>query len=80
MEIKVIKVWFEDESIFIKTDPGDIKSSPLKWFPRLHGASKALLEDFTLSPFGIHWEQLDEDLSYSGFYHYQHQNNILEKK
>ena len=48
MEIKVIKVWFEDESIFIKTDPGDIKSSPLKWFPRLHGASKALLEDLYL--------------------------------
>jgi len=71
MEINVTKVWFENESIFIKTSTGDTKSHPLSWFPKLKNASQSLLERFTLSPFGIHWEELDEDLSYEGFFSYK---------
>ena len=69
MENKVVKVWFDDGRIYIKTTTGEEKSHPLSWFPKLQNATKAVLESFTLSPFGIHWEQL-EDLSFEGFFNY----------
>jgi hypothetical protein len=70
MENSVVKVWFENGYIFIKTTSGEEKSHSLNWFPKLKNAKKAVLENFTLSPFGIHWEQLDEDLSFDGFFNY----------
>ncbi|REG77491.1 DUF2442 domain-containing protein [Algoriphagus antarcticus] len=70
MEHNIINVWFEDDKIFIQTSNGEKRSHPLNWFPKLQKASKEVLESFTLSPFGIHWEKLDEDLSYEGFFTY----------
>lgn len=70
MAIKVVKVWFDNGLIYIKTADGEEKNHPLSWFPKLKNTTKAVLENFTLSPFGIHWEQLDEDLSFEGFFHY----------
>jgi len=33
---------------------------PLAWFPRLKRATPAEREGLEISPFGIHWEALDE--------------------
>ncbi|MGY3055743.1 hypothetical protein ACVWYG_003964 [Pedobacter sp. UYEF25] len=68
MENESFRVWFEDEKIFIQTGSGEKKSHPLSWFPKLQNASREAFENFTLSPFGIHWEELDEDLSFKGFF------------
>ncbi len=70
MEHNISKVWFEDDKIFVQTKNGEKRSHPLCWFPKLQKASKEALESFTLSPFGIHWEKLDEDLSFDGFFTY----------
>jgi len=78
-ENNITKVWFENESIFIKTNTGDIKSYPLSWLPKLQNAPQAPLESFTLSPLGIHWEELHEDLSYDGFFHYTNQHTVNKK-
>jgi len=67
-------IWFQDESIFIKMPLGEQHSMPLKWFPRLLNASPAEREKFELSPFGIHWPDLDEDLSFEGFFTYSPPN------
>ncbi|MDN3585525.1 DUF2442 domain-containing protein [Pedobacter aquatilis] len=80
MENNISKVWVENDKIHIKTNMGEVKSHPLDWFPRLKNAPKELLENFTLSPFGIHWEELDEDLSFEGFFNFTSQSSILEKK
>jgi hypothetical protein len=39
---------------------------PLAWFPRLQDASPEQLENCELSPYGLHWEDLDEDISVAG--------------
>jgi hypothetical protein len=39
---------------------------PLGWFPRLLNAAAAQLEAFTLTPRGLHWDDLDEDISVDG--------------
>ncbi|QTP57032.1 DUF2442 domain-containing protein [Billgrantia sulfidoxydans] len=41
-------------------------SCPLEWFPRLHSASQGQLDNVELSPLGIHWPDVDEDISTSG--------------
>ena len=56
---KLKKVWFDEENIFIETEEGEKRSHPLRWFPKLQNASKKEQNLYRLSPFGIHWEDLD---------------------
>ena len=65
------KIWFDDERIFLRTKEGKLQSMPLAWFPRLQRASSEQRNNFTLSPYGIHWEELDEDLSFEGFFKFK---------
>lgn len=39
---------------------------PLTWFPHLLHATREQLENCELSPYGLHWEELDEDISVAG--------------
>ena len=71
-----IKVWFEDNQIFIKTESGEKKSHPLSWFPKLLNASEEDRKAYSISPFGIHWEKIDEDLSFEGFFSFSKQQLI----
>lgn len=68
--ISAKKVWFEADRIHILTTTGKEASHPLEWFPKLLNASDDERNQFELSPFGIHWPTLDEDLSFAGFFHY----------
>jgi len=67
VEIKIKAVWFQDDRVIIRTASGEERSMPLGWFPRLHNASQAERERFELSPFGVHWPSVDEDLSFKVF-------------
>ncbi len=40
--------------------------TPLWWYPSLLRASDAQRNSIELSPFGVHWPDLDEDLSIEG--------------
>jgi len=57
-----------DEAIFVELLDGRTISAPLVWFPRLAQASKAQLEKWELlgDGEGIHWSEIDEDLSVAG--------------
>ena len=39
---------------------------PLAWFPRLLDATPAQRERVEISRKGLHWEELDEDISVAG--------------
>jgi hypothetical protein len=41
-------------------------ATPLEWYPRLRGASAAQRANFDIMPMGIHWPDIDEDLSVVG--------------
>lgn len=66
MKAKEIK--FDDFYIYLYTDDGRVGALPLKSFPRLYNATPPQREQYALGPFGIHWPELDEDLSYEGFF------------
>lgn len=71
--IEVERIWFTDSEIFIETLDGQNLSHPLAWFPKLQNATKEQRENYELSPFGIHWPKLDEDLSFKGFIDFKKQ-------
>ncbi len=56
------------ETIFVELLDGRTISAPLVWFPRLSQASSEQLENWELlgDGEGIHWPDLDEDLSVAG--------------
>lgn len=72
MEIK--RIWFDEEKIFLETKDGKTGNLYLKNFPLLYNATEEQRKDYTLSPFGIHWEELDEDLSFEGFFFEEDKN------
>jgi len=43
-----------------------IIATPLAWYPRLLQATPDQLQDYELSSAGIHWHELNEDLSIAG--------------
>ncbi len=57
-----------DGSIFIELLDGRTISAPLDWFPRLSQAKQEQLDNWELlgDGEGIHWPDLDEDLSVAG--------------
>lgn len=65
------KVWFNEKFVFIETDKGKTWKLPLEEFPRLKNATKKQRANFIVSAFGIHWPDVDEDLSFEGFLYYQ---------
>lgn len=63
--VKAIKVWFDENCMWLSLDDGRILAIPRIWFPRLNTATKEQLEKYELSGngIGIHWDELDEDIS-----------------
>ena len=59
-------VRFEDGRMWVRLSDERVIGVPVVWFPRLLRATGAEREGFTLSPFGIHWEALDDGVSIEG--------------
>lgn len=57
---------FVASCLWVHLDDGRIIAAPLAWFARLLPALPEERERFELSPHGIHWEHLDEDISIEG--------------
>ena len=52
--------------IHVTMESGLELSFPVRGNPRLEGKPHELLDHIELSPFGLHWPDLDEDLSMRG--------------
>ena len=63
----VSKLWFDGERIFVETAKGEVRSQPMKFFPRLRQATDFQRTEWTESHFGLHWEKIDEDISFESF-------------
>ncbi len=60
------KVWFDDHRMFVELADDRQLGIPLTWFPRLLHATRAQREAVWISPGGLHWEEIDEDISVAG--------------
>jgi hypothetical protein len=57
-----------DDTLSVDLSDGRTVSVPLAWFPRLTYATEAERRNWRLigKGYGIHWEDLDEDISIEG--------------
>lgn len=60
------KVWFDEHRMFVELADDRLLGIPLAWFPRLLHATRAQRDAVWLSPGGLHWEEIDEDISVEG--------------
>lgn len=65
---KAVDLWFHDQKLCVRLEDGREIFVPLEWFPRLKNANAKELKAwrFISDGIGIHWEDLDEDLSIDG--------------
>ncbi|HRE41040.1 MAG TPA: DUF2442 domain-containing protein [Ignavibacteria bacterium] len=56
---------FDEYNLIVEINDGRIVSVPLEWFPRLLNANKKQRNNwrFIGNGIGIHWEDIDEDIS-----------------
>ncbi|MBX9680799.1 MAG: DUF2442 domain-containing protein [Gemmataceae bacterium] len=54
------------ESLSVDLDDGRTIIAPMAWFPRLMNGTDAERQNFEVSGSGIHWPDLDEDISVEG--------------
>ena len=63
---RATKAWHDGGLIFVRFASGHEVSFPTEGNPRLEAAGEADLGRIEISPFGLHWPTLDEDLSFTG--------------
>lgn len=61
-------VWFEDSKLVVLLSDGREIAVPIDWFPKLRDASETARNNwrFIGNGQGIHWPDLDEDISVGG--------------
>ena len=67
-------VEFTDDDLIMSLVDGRKVTVPLIWFPRLSNATRSQLANYELmgDGEGIHWPDIDEDLSVNGLLHGNH--------
>jgi len=63
MSISADRVRFDADTMWVHLSDGRILGVPLAWFPRLMAATPEQRAAVEISPYGLHWVALDEDLS-----------------
>ena len=61
------KIWFEDNRIYGLTDDGRTLFQSLLYYKRLMYATDEQRGNYEMDDEGIHWEELDEDISFESF-------------
>jgi len=64
--VKATSVSFDEDSMWVDLSDGRSLGVPLAWFPRLLHATPARLSQVEVRTRGLHWEELDEDISVEG--------------
>ncbi|MDR0581822.1 MAG: DUF2442 domain-containing protein [Prevotellaceae bacterium] len=67
--IRIEKLWFADNKIFILTDDGRELWQSLRWYPRLMYATEVQRLQYEIDEEGIRWESIDEDMSLESFFY-----------
>jgi len=65
---RVKSVYFTEETISVDLMDGRTITVPLVWYPRLFNATPEQIAKWEIcgGGYGIHWEEIDEDLSTEG--------------
>jgi Protein of unknown function (DUF2442) len=65
-DLRARAVEFTAHELVVTLIDGRKIATPLDWYPRLLRASAAERANYEIMPMGIHWPDIDEDLSIAG--------------
>ena len=65
-DLRASAVAFTLTELVVTLADGRRIATPLDWYPRLRSASAEQRANFEIMPLGIHWPDIDEDLSVAG--------------
>lgn len=65
---KVEKIWLNDDAVWIRTADGKEACEKFIDYPRLRYATAKQRANYEADEIGLHWEEIDEDLSFEGFF------------
>lgn len=63
---RAVSVDFDEDQMWVRLEDGRTLGVPLAWFPRLLNGSAEDRRKVEISPSGLHWDSLDEDISIAG--------------
>jgi hypothetical protein len=67
--IEIERIWLTDDAVWIRTINGEEACEYFADYPRLRFATPEQRANYKAEKFGIHWPDIDEDLSYEGFFY-----------
>lgn len=65
-DLRARSVEFTATELIVTLQDGRRIATPLDWYPTLQNASASERAHFEIMPMGIHWPDIDEDLSIAG--------------
>lgn len=75
---KIEKIWLTDDAVWIRTDDGKEACEKFNDYPRLRYATKKQRADYETDEYGIHWREIDEDLSFEEFFNKQETTELYK--
>ena len=65
----IMRLTFTEAEMHVHLSDGRVITVPLVWYQSLADATREQLENYEIAPggYGVHWPDLDEDLSVRGF-------------
>lgn len=76
--ITVEKIWITDNAVWIRTADGREACEKFEEYPRLRYATPEQRVNYEYNAFGIHWPDIDEDLSFEGFFKAKKVNELYD--
>ncbi len=77
--MKIKDVWFDADYIYGRDEEGKEYKQSLLWYPQLRQANDEERMKYTFGFDGIHWRELDEDISFESFEYEDAEPSALQR-
>ena len=65
--MKIKEIWFDADYLYGRDEEGKEYKQSLLWYPQLRQANDEERMKYSFGLSGIHWRELDEDISFESF-------------
>ena len=73
------KFWFDKDYIYLENEEGKVLKQSLLWYPALRDASDETRASYTIGYDGVHWRELDVDISFESFFYEDAEPTTLQR-
>ena len=76
---RIEKIWFDEEWLYGLGDDGNTYRQSLLWYKSLMNATDEERQRYEISTTGIHWRNIDEDVSFESFLYEEAEPSALQR-